>query len=694
MLTVLMATYNGAGTLPQVLRAYMALRPPVGGWRLVIADNGSTDATARVIAAFRGRLPLSSVYVARRGRSPALNGAVEHALRQGGDGSELFVFGDDDAMPASDWLCRLQGSARSHPGYALFGGAIVPAWREQPAQWLLRLTPVGLTWGITSPGLRDAPIYPGLVWGANMAIRRRIFEAGARYDESIGPQGSSYAMGSETKLNLEIYRSGNPSWFCPQASVAHIIRVNQVQRGWILRRSFLFGRGQCRLVVPAPSVEWLGVPRWMLGRYLRNGVAGVRAWLRGDRETLFLRRWEMASLRGYFYEAWRGRRKRLPRVVITSYSGELGGMELRMAQEARMLGKAGFDSVLGLRRFPGFAAWTQGLRTQKLQVAVYEPPLFVEHWAWRRWNLLRARVTGAWRLRRLRPDLVHVAFCWTTYGASILWLAQQCRLPAVISVHNAFPLEPFSAWQRPLLQEAFRSVKGVYAVSSSAMRHFLDLYRGMLAPQTRLAVIPNGVDTDAFIVSPERRQLARLQLGLPPDALVIGCVARLSAQKRPQALLAMFLRLRREFPQLYLVLAGTGPLEAMLREQVLAAGLQARVLLTGFQQRIELLMPAFDLHLLLSKNEGFGIATIEAMACGVPAVGTDVPGTSDILHGSGGGMLLPLDDEDAACRAVADLLRDPVRRQRMGRQARLEAEEHYSMQRLERQLRQFYAGLV
>ncbi|MGK5011078.1 glycosyltransferase [Janthinobacterium sp. MDB2-8] len=694
MLTVLMATYNGAGTLPQVLRAYMALRPPVGGWRLVIADNGSTDATARVIAAFRGRLPLSSVYVARRGRSPALNGAVEHALRQGGDGSELFVFGDDDAMPAPDWLCRLQDSARDHPGYALFGGAIVPAWREQPAQWLLRLTPVGLTWGITSPGLRDAPIYPGLVWGANMAIRRRIFEAGARYDESIGPQGSSYAMGSETKLNLEIYRSGNPSWFCPQASVAHIIRVNQVQRGWILRRSFLFGRGQCRLVVPAPSVEWLGVPRWMLGRYLRNGVAGVRAWLRGDRETLFLRRWEMASLRGYFYEAWRGRRKRLPRVVITSYSGELGGMELRMAQEARMLGKAGFDSVLGLRRFPGFAAWTQGLRMQKLQVAVYEPPLFVEHWAWRRWNLLRARVTGAWRLRRLRPDLVHVAFCWTTYGASILWLAQQCRLPAVISVHNAFPLEPFSAWQRPLLQEAFRSVKGVYAVSSSAMRHFLDLYRGMLAPQTRLAVIPNGVDTDAFIVSPERRQLARLQLALPPDALVIGCVARLSAQKRPQALLAMFLRLRHEFPQLYLVLAGTGPLEAMLREQVLAAGLQARVLLTGFQQRIELLMPAFDLHLLLSKNEGFGIATIEAMACGVPAVGTDVPGTSDILHGSGGGMLLPLDDEDAACRAVADLLRDPVRRQRMGRQARLEAEEHYSMQRLERQLRQFYAGLV
>lgn len=307
---------------------------------------------------------------------------------------------------------------------------------------------------------------------------------------------------------------------------------------------------------------------------------------------------------------------------------------------------------------------------------------------------MRARLTGAWRLRQLRPDLVHVAFCWTSYGASIVWLARQCRLPAVISVHNAFPLEPFSTWQRPLLQEAFRSVKGVYAVSSSAMRHFLDLYRDMLAPQTRLAVIPNGVDTDTFIVSPERKVLARRQLGLPPDALVLGCVARLSAQKRPQALLALFASLAVQFPQLYLVLVGTGPLEAMLRLQVQQARLQERVVFAGFQQRVELLMPAFDLHVLLSKNEGFGIATIEAMACGVPAVGTDVPGTHDILHDSAGGLLLPLDDEHAACALVAKLLMDAPRRARMGRLAREETVQRYSMSRLERQLRQFYAGLV
>ncbi len=121
-----------------------------------------------------------------------------------------------------------------------------------------------------------------------------------------------------------------------------------------------------------------------------------------------------------------------------------------------------------------------------------------------------------------------------------------------------FPWKPSATGSGPGWKEAFRSVKGVYAVSDSAMRHFLDLYRDMLAPQTRLAVIPNGVDTDTFIVSPERRVLARKQLGLPPDALVLGCVARLSAQKRPQALLALFARLAPQFPQLISGAGGHG----------------------------------------------------------------------------------------------------------------------------------------
>lgn len=694
MLTVLMASCNGAATLPAVLQAYTHLHAPGGGWRLIIADNGSTDATAQVIAAFRGRLPLQHLVLAQPGKNAALNQALALALQTDGDGAELFVFSDDDALPRPDWLLRLHACARRQPGYALFGGAIVPAWQQVPAPWLLALAPHGVTWGMTDASRSDGPVYPGLVWGANMAVRRLIFTQGWRFDDSVGPCGASYAMGSEVSFNLQLAQAGHLAWFCRAARVAHIIRPAQVQPAWVLHRAQLFGRGQCRQQTVGGGPEWLGVPRWMLARLLRDAIGAMAAWLRRDREQFFLRRWELAWLHGYLHEAWRGRRKRQTRVLISSYSGELGGMELRMAQEAQLLDAAGYRSTLALRRFPGLAGWRERLRSEGLAVQIYEPPLFIEHWAWRRCNLLRARLTGAWRLRRLRPDLLHVAFCWTTYGASLVWLAQRCRLPVVISVHNAFPAEPFSRWQQPLLAQAFRAVKGVYAVSPSALKHFLALYQPLLASGTRLAVIPNGVDTARFIVSADRRMQARAKLGLPPDALVLGAVARLSVQKRPLALLALFLRLQPQFSNLYLVLAGAGPLEAVLREQVQAAGMAQRVIFAGFQAQVELLMPAFDLHLLLSRSEGFGIATIEAMACGVPALGTDVPGTADILGASEGGLLLPLDDEQAACDSVAALLRDAPRRARMALAGRAEAEQRYSMTRLASQLRQFYAGLA
>ena len=692
MLTVLMASYNGARTLPKVLLAYTRLRAPARGWKLVVVDNGSDDATRAVLAGFATRLPLTCLYEGRRGKNAALNTALAAALCD--PDTDLLVFSDDDAAPAPDWLLRLAACAAAQPAYAVFGGAIEADWGAPPPPWLLRLVPLGLTYGITDPDRPDGPVFPGLVWGANMALRRAVFDAGYRFDDSIGPNGANYAMGSETELTRRLHQAGYLSWFCPQAKVAHFIRPAQLTQAYVLRRAYLFGRGQYRQDTPGLFPMLARVPRWMWARMALEAGGALRAWLARDRERLLLRRWELAYLRGYLYQAWRGRAKAPPRVLITSYSGELGGMEMRMGQEARLLAAAGYASVLGTCRFPGFDGWAAALRAQRIEVSVFDPPRFFEQWRWRRLNRWRARLGAARRMRRYRPDLVHVAFCWNTYGASVLWLAHHCKLPTVISVHNAFPPAELSAWHRPLLADAFRSVRGIYAVSESAMQHFLALYRDLIDPATRLAVIPNSVDTRRFAPSASARAAARRTLRLAPDALVLGSVARLAPQKRPQALLALFCSLCGQFPNLHLVLAGSGPLEAALRAQAQEAGVGERVVFTGFSAAVEDILPAFDLHLLLSRNEGFGIATIEAMACGVPAVGTDVPGTADILRHSRGGMLVPLDDAAAAAAAVAALLADPARRASMAVHARTEVEAAYSDEHLRRRVLDFYSGLV
>jgi glycosyltransferase involved in cell wall biosynthesis len=349
--------------------------------------------------------------------------------------------------------------------------------------------------------------------------------------------------------------------------------------------------------------------------------------------------------------------------------------------------------VLGLQPFPGLAAWRGRLRAEGMRVVRHAPPQVFERWRWRRLRLWYARLAWLPMQWRGRPRMVHVALCWNSYGLSCLWGAGRRGVPAVLSVHNAFAAEAPHPWYRALLHEAFQTVRGVYAVSPTAMERFLAVYRPYLPAAARLAVIPNCVDTRRFAPSADARTAARVRWRVPQDALLLGSVGRLSVQKQPGQLLRLFALLRAEFPGLYLMLAGAGPLERDLRRQAHALGLEDRLVMTGFVEDVAALMPALDLHLLLSRNEGFGIATIEAMACGVPVAATDVAGSADILRGSAAGILLPAQDLDTAAAMVAALLRNPARRAAMGGHGRRTAEEHYSTGAVGRQVREFYADL-
>src|ERR1700756_1490245 len=108
-----MASFNGATTLPKVLDAYCALLAPPGGWRLLVIDNGSTDAGPEILAAYAERLPISVLREPCRGKNAALNAGLRQVLNDAG--VDLLVFSDDDAMPEPDWLLRLAECAARQP---------------------------------------------------------------------------------------------------------------------------------------------------------------------------------------------------------------------------------------------------------------------------------------------------------------------------------------------------------------------------------------------------------------------------------------------------------------------------------------------------------------------------------------------------------------------------------------------------
>ncbi len=347
-----------------------------------------------------------------------------------------------------------------------------------------------------------------------------------------------------------------------------------------------------------------------------------------------------------------------PDILLTSQSGQIGGMELRMIEEARALRELGYQAGIATNRFSEGKMFERLCHKYGIPYNVFGPPDFMQNWRWRYVHRLHAQLTARRAWRRKKPDLCHVFLPWTDQGLARIWLAARSNIATVVSIHNTFPIGEFVPWHERHVLEAFLSLRGGYAVSHSALVAFETIFGRYLPDAIELRVIHNFVDTERFVPSLDKRRSTRGELDIPQDALVIGSVGRLADQKKPESIVRLFARLRPRFPNLYLVLVGQGPLEKAVRRLADSLGVTPYVKLTGFVEKTETVYPALDLHVLLSRNEGFGISTIEAMSCGVPVIGTDVPGTRDILRNSCAGILVPLNNELATAEAASRLLID------------------------------------
>jgi L-malate glycosyltransferase len=306
MLTVLMATRNGARTLKGVLDALARQYHPSSGWKLVIVDNGSTDQTREIIESFQTILPLTYVFEERLGKNAALNTGLAHLV------GDLAVFMDDDAFPHPDWLVRLRDAANDHPSFMMLGGVILPRWEVAPPPWVAWLPPAPV-FSLTDPQLKEGPIDPGFVYGPNMAIRAQLFNSGLRFDTSIGPRGPEYPMGGESELLQRLKRQRHKAWHVQGAVVEHFIRDYQLQKPWVLKRAIRFGRGQLRLLKaaqPTAVPSWLGVPPRYLLRMFRRSIRIALAYLTRSEQQLLVARWEFNYLWGHIVEARLLRRQR------------------------------------------------------------------------------------------------------------------------------------------------------------------------------------------------------------------------------------------------------------------------------------------------------------------------------------------------------------------------------------------------
>jgi len=178
-----------------------------------------------------------------------------------------------------------------------------------------------------------------------------------------------------------------------------------------------------------------------------------------------------------------------------------------------------------------------------------------------------------------------------------------------------------------------------------------------LAPDDRLTFLPGiGVDVEGFRRRFEEgaaRSLTRRELGVPENATMALMVAEFTANKRHADAVRVVAKLRSEGMDVHLVVAGEGDLKVTTARLAAHLGVADRVHLLGYRNDVPALLKAADVLLLLSEREGLPRSVMEAMATGVPVVGTRIRGITDLL-GDGAGYLVPVGDVAAIGGAVRE----------------------------------------
>jgi glycosyltransferase involved in cell wall biosynthesis len=209
-------------------------------------------------------------------------------------------------------------------------------------------------------------------------------------------------------------------------------------------------------------------------------------------------------------------------------------------------------------------------------------------------------------------------------------------------------------------------------------------------PPETVGVIYNGIDPGP-LSTPQHREAARRQLGLSPEARVIGTVARLDPVKNLTFLVDAFAEIAADDDLLNLVIVGEGPERHRLARLVEERGLVSRVCLAGHRESPRELLPAFDIYANTSSTEGVSVTILEAMAAGLPVVATAVGGTPEVVIEGETGLLVPSHRVDDLGAAMERLKGDPLLRDRLARAGRERVEAVFSLDRMVTEYKQLYA---
>ena len=242
-------------------------------------------------------------------------------------------------------------------------------------------------------------------------------------------------------------------------------------------------------------------------------------------------------------------------------------------------------------------------------------------------------------LKKIKPDIVYLHS--SKAGAlGRIALLFNFKVKILYNAHGWY----FNAQISNKKKKIFALIERILAIKTNKIiniskSEYESALKYKIASKKKMCIIENGIDFTKFKDSDKFRDETRKKLDIKDNEIVIGVVGRLSEQKDPMTMIKAFKEVYEENKNIKMLFVGSGDLEDNIKEFAEDNNILDKVIITGWVDEVEKFIPAFDIAVLPSKWEGFGLVLIEYMACNKPIVASNVGGIADIIGNNRSGLL-------------------------------------------------------
>jgi glycosyltransferase involved in cell wall biosynthesis len=352
-------------------------------------------------------------------------------------------------------------------------------------------------------------------------------------------------------------------------------------------------------------------------------------------------------------------------ILHTIETGGPGGAETVLLKLASRLDSTRFRSLVLLPR----KGWLSA-QLEKANIPVF----FVQSHAWYDLRLPKALFTLA---RRKNVDIIHSHLPDQNFYSCLV--GPMAGSKVVVTYHGSQQLSGSHGFKSAVkLGVVKRRARAVVVVSDYLKAKLIRA--GFRAD--RVIRIHNGID--AVDVFAQTRASLRAELGCVNGSRLVGTVANLRGPKGYEYFLRAARLVADSMPEVRFAAAGeadpelTHKLDSLCRE----LKLEDRVLFLGFRRDVDQLLSAFDVFVLPSVNEGFSLATVEAMAAGRPVVATRSGGPEELIENGVTGLLVPTKDPETLAAKICEVLRNPLLASTLGQNAQAAVQAKFSLAKM------------